>query len=81
MEKDTTEFIVHLTKPNLQVKWNKNGNQLSEDNRIKFVNEGLVYKLVIKNTQLEDADQYIITLPDGQKSKALLTVDGGFFIH
>lgn len=60
----------------MQVKWNKNGQELKEDNRIKFESQGTVYKLVIKNAQLDDADQYIITLPTGEKSKAMLTVEG-----
>ena len=45
---------------------------------MKAVTEGTTYKLVITDARLDDAEQYIITLPDGKKSKAILKVDGKF---
>ena len=60
----------------MQVKWNKNGHEVKFDDRVKAVTEGTTYKLVITDARLDDAEQYIITLPDGMKSKAILKVDG-----
>ena len=70
MKKNTMVFF--------QVKWNKNGHEVKLDDRVNAVNEGTTYKLVISDARPDDAEQYIITLPDGKKSKAMLKVDGKF---
>ena len=74
------DIVVHMEKYNglFQVKWNKNGHEVKFDDRVEAVTEGTVYKLVISDARLDDAEQYIITLPDGKKSKAMLKVDGKF---
>ena len=70
------ELTVKLTKPNVKVKWNKDGHELKESDRVKFVKDGNTYKVVISNCQLDDTEQYICILPDGKKSKGVLTVEG-----
>ena len=76
MESETAEFLVELDRPNVQIKWMKNGDVLLEDDRVKFVNEGTTYTVVIPDANKTDIEQYICVLPDGQKSKAMLSVTG-----
>lgn len=76
METETAEFVVELDRPNVQVKWMKNGSELLEDERVKFVYEGNTYKVIIPDANKSDIEQYICILPDGQKSKAMLAVTG-----
>ena len=76
METETAEFVVELDRPNVQVKWMKDGSELLEDDRVKFVYEDTTYKVVIPDANKSDIEQYICILPDGQKSKAMLAVTG-----
>ena len=78
MEMETAEFVVELDRPNVQVKWMKDGSELLEDDRVKFVYEGNTYKVVIPDANKTDIEQYICILPDGQKSKAMLSVTGEY---
>ncbi len=58
------------------MKWNKDGHEVKFDDRVKASSDGKTYRLTITDARLDDAEQYIITLPDGKKSKAMLKVDG-----
>ena len=75
-EKDTIELVCELTRPNVQVKWMKNGSELRPSDRVKFINEGNIYKCVITDACMTDVEQYMCILPDGKKSKAMVTVEG-----
>ncbi len=63
-----------------QVKWNKDGHEVKFDDRVTAVSDAATYRLTIRDARLDDAEQYIITLPDGKKSKAMLKVDGASLI-
>ena len=76
VEEETVEFTFQLNKPNVQVKWTRDGQPLPDDDRFRTVSEGTLYKLVIDNCKLEDQLQYTATLPDGKTSSAKLTVEG-----
>ena len=76
LETEPTEFAVQLSKPNVQVKWLKNGKEIPEDERVKVTSEGTLYKLLIDNTQVTDADKYTCVLPSGKSCDAKLTVEG-----
>ena len=78
MEHDIIEFSCELTKANVNVKWMKNGSQLTEGDRVKFINDGNVYRCVITDARKDDVERYICVLPDGKKSKAMLQVDGQY---
>ena len=79
VEKQTATFVCTLSKPRLKVAWYKNDQKLSENNRIQFVQEGKVYKLIIGDAQLDDAAEYKIKFGDEAESKAELFVKGSFF--
>ena len=70
------ELTVELTKPDVAVKWMKNGSTLEPSERVKFVTDGVTHKVVISGVQKSDVEQYLCVLPDGKKSKAMLTVEG-----
>jgi hypothetical protein len=79
VEKQTATFECTLNKPRLKVTWFKNNQKLSENDRIQFIQDGKVYKLVIDNAKLEDAAIYKIKFSDEGESKAQLYVKGFFF--
>ena len=58
------------------MKWLKNGQEITPTERVRVEIVGTLYKLVLDNTQLTDADEYSCVLPDSKESKAKLTVQG-----
>ena len=79
VEKQTAVFQCTLNKPRLKVTWYKNNIKLAENDRIKYEQEGKVYKLIINNSQLEDKASYKIKIEDGPESNAAkLNVIGKF---
>jgi len=75
METETAEFMVQLTKPDIQVKWLKDDVELTGDDRVQIVSDGVTYKLVFNDTQMTDAGSITCLLPSGQKCRAKFTVD------
>jgi hypothetical protein len=77
-EEEYVEFTAELTKPNVKVKWEKNGVVMKPgaDDRIKMTSEGTTYKLCISKSMLDDEAKYSIVLPSEKKSSATLTVEG-----
>ena len=73
-EKQTATFVCTLSKPRLRVSWYKNDQKLTENRRVQFVQEGKVYKLVINDAQLDDADEYKIRFDEEGEVKAQLRV-------
>lgn len=71
MEKQRATFVCTLSKPRLKVTWYKNDQKLSENNRIQFVQEGKVYKLIIDNAELEDRAVYKIKYEEAESSAEL----------
>jgi titin len=80
VEKQKATFTCTLSKPRLKVSWFKGDKKLSENDRIQFVQEGKVYKLVINNAQLDDASNYTIKYNDECSSTAELFVKGLIYI-
>lgn len=78
VEKQKATFVCTLSKPRLKVAWYKGDKKLSENDRIQFVQEGKVYKLVINNSQLDDAGMYKIKFGDEAESTAELFVKGSY---
>ena len=75
-ERQTATFVCTLSKPKLKVTWYKNNQKLNENDRIQFIQDGKNYKLVIDNSQLDDAATYKIKFGDDCESKAELIVKG-----
>lgn len=60
-----------------QVEWLCGGNLLEEDERIIFVSEGIIRKLLIDNIKMEEAGEYTNRVVSKETStSALLTVNG-----
>ena len=76
IEEESAEFTVKLTKPGIQVKWLKNGQEVKADAHFKLTSDDTTYRLTIPKSHLEDTAEYTIVLPDGKESKASLTVAG-----
>lgn len=74
VEKQKATFVCTLSKPRLKVEWYKGDRRLIENNRVQFVQEGKVYKLVIDHAELEDASMYKIKFADECESSAELFV-------
>lgn len=70
-EKQTATFVCVLSKPRLKVTWYKGDQKIKENDRIQFVQEGKVYKLVINNAQLEDRGTYKIKFEETESSAEL----------
>ena len=60
--------------------WQRDGTDITPDERVQILSDDLAYKLAISDCRLDDAQTYSITLPSGQQSDAKLIVDGGAFI-
>jgi len=58
------EFKIEVDKPNQDVVWSKDGNQLhiSGDKYITTWDDDFTHRLVIKNIQLEDQGHYLATI-------------------
>lgn len=80
VEKQKATFVCTLSKPRLKVTWYKNDTKLTENDRVQFMQEGKVYKLIINNSKLEDAAQYKIKF-DETESMAYLTVKRNKYIY
>ena len=74
-EKETAVFSCELNKENAPVKWFKGGLEiLPTDPKYKFITDGFKYSLHILDCQLDDKNDYSISLR-GRKSSADLDVD------
>lgn len=74
-EKETAVFSCELNKENASVKWFKSGLEiLPSDPKYKFKTDGFKYYLNILDCQLDDKNDYSISLR-GRKSSADLEVD------
>lgn len=75
VEKDTVTFACELDDPLGDVKWFKGSTEIKPDgDRIQVVKDGRKRKLIIKDTKLTDADQYICA-SNADKTKADLLVN------
>lgn len=74
MEGETGVFTCDTNKVDAQVQWLKNGKELREGEKYKFVSNGSKYSLEIANCELDDQNDYTISLR-GRKCAANLIVD------
>ena len=77
-EKEDATLECELTKPDKSVKWLKNGKPVRETNKVKFVVDGNVHKLVFKDVTLKEEGKYSCVCGDVSTS-ATLTVGGKKF--
>lgn len=76
MEKQSVQLSCTLSKPKLKVQWFKNGEEITNDGRFKFVQEGKVYKIVIENATLADKGVYKLKYNDELETSCELSVEG-----
>ena len=71
----TLECELRLTKPGLEAKWYKNGEEITESERVKILVKGTKHTLVYEATELDDDAEYTCTI--GKTStKCKLTITG-----
>lgn len=51
-------LTIELSQPDIDVEWFQNGERIKTSDKFKIVDEGTVKKLIIKNAQEPDAQQY-----------------------
>lgn len=66
-------FEVEISRPDVDVFWYRNSEEILETSNIKFIVEGTVRKLLIKRTKMTDAGEYIC-LAKGDQTKTTLSV-------
>lgn len=64
MEGQTATLSCELNKPEQEVTWFRNGEQILPSERIEIIREGLNQHLVIHETTLFDQAEYIMKLED-----------------
>ena len=74
-EKDSAILECELNKPNIPVKWLKDGVELVPSDRIKLITDGCIHRLVIENATLEDSGTYTC-ICGGENTEATFSVDG-----
>ena len=75
VEKEEATFTCELNKPNIPVKWLKNGQELHPDLGYKVLSEGNKHTLTIPKAKLDDAATFTVVAAD-LKADCQLTVDG-----
>ena len=74
-EGETVTFMCEVTEENLPAQWFKAGVELKPSDVVSMVTEGKVHRLVLKDTQLDDAAEYTVVIKDLSGS-AKLVVQG-----
>lgn len=72
-EECETLFEVEISRPDVDVYWYKNGEELRETSNIKFFKDGTIRKLSIRRTKIADCGEYIC-LAKGDQTKTVLNV-------
>ena len=75
-EYENAEFTVKLTKPNVPLKWTKNGVEVTANEKFSISSQDVTYNLAIASCELVEGGQYACVLPSGKSSKADLKVKG-----
>lgn len=77
-EREVAILEVEITSQTAEVSWRKDGVPLKPtEEKIEFVKEGTVRKLLIRSTSVHDEGEYTCALVDDECS-AEVTVVGGF---
>ena len=75
VETETTTFECELSKPDMKVKWLKDGKEVPRHFRFVKTTKNSQQLLTIKNAELGDAGQYQC-IADAASSTAVLRVKG-----
>ncbi|CAF3389468.1 unnamed protein product [Rotaria socialis] len=73
-EYDTLTLECTVTKPDKQVKWYFDSQELKPDDRCRFENEGKVHRLIINNVSPNDEGNYDVITESDRKSSAFVGV-------
>ena len=80
-EKSLAEFSCELSQPVDKVRWFLDDVELREGDKIEFVRDGKVHKLIMKDVDVTDEGQ-ISVMVDDKKSTANLFVQGmSYLLH
>ncbi|CAK9289786.1 unnamed protein product, partial [Gordionus sp. m RMFG-2023] len=71
----TLEITVTLSREIKDVKWKKDETEILEDDRVKFVQQGVVYKLVVSKVDHKDKGIYSLEF-EGKKVKTRVIING-----
>lgn len=77
-EKDSVILECELNKPNIPVRWLKDGVELVPSDRIRLVSDGNIHRLIIDDATLEDSGTYTCVC-GSVTTEATLGIDGMFF--
>ena len=80
VEKQKTILECEVSRPNVQGKWLRNGEEIKNDDRHRIVVEKTIQRLVISPTEMEDDAEYTFIVGTDE-TKAKLTVQGTWFCH
>ncbi|TRY96058.1 hypothetical protein DNTS_017223 [Danionella cerebrum] len=72
-ERETATFEVELTHSSVEGVWQKDGNALKNNNRLRMTAQGRVHSLTISNLSLDDTGTYMFTV-ENNRSLARLDV-------
>ena len=75
METQTAILETEINLPDKKAKWKKNGKLLKASDRIEMISEGVVHKLLIKDSTLDDEAEYTVEIGDASSS-ATVFVEG-----
>ncbi|KAH7637606.1 hypothetical protein HUG17_8710 [Dermatophagoides farinae] len=68
-----TVFTVEISRPDVDVFWYHNGEELCETSNIKMITDGMVRKLIIHHTRMTDMGEYIC-MAKGDQTQTTLNV-------
>lgn len=75
-ELETAILEVEITSVTADVKWLKDGQPIKEEpNRVEFVKDGKVRKLLVKSTSVHDEGEYTCVLGDEECTAELVVVE------
>lgn len=78
IEREVAILEVEITSQTAEVTWHKDGLPLKQtEEKIEFVKEGTIRKLLIRSTSVHDEGEYACTLID-QECTAEVTVVGQY---
>ena len=78
-EYDTLTLECLVTKPNKQVKWYFDNQELQVNDRCRFESEDKVHRMILTNVSPNDEGNYDVVTESNRKSSAFVSVKGKFF--
>ena len=77
-ETDTVTLECELNKPDVPVKWLKDGQELTPDDRVKFSVDQYLHQLIMTDVTLDDTAKYSCVCGD-VSTEATVTVEGNIY--